>query len=102
MKLIDFLKYLGLDVILLFAGFAGGIASLTKSTQLSKWQKFISVLSGGFAANYLTPVVGRWLDLGDDVLYGIGFLLGYGGLKAVETIYLFFINKFNTKDDGKD
>lgn len=99
MKIIDMLKYLGLDVILLLAGFAGGIASLTKSTNLTKWQKFISVMSGGFAANYLTPVVGRWLDLGDDVLYGVGFLLGYGGLKAVETIYLYFINKFGSKQE---
>lgn len=100
MKIIDILKYLGFDVILMIAGFAGGVASLTKSTQLNKWQKFVSVMSGGFAANYLTPVAGRWLNLGDDVLYGIGFLLGYGGLKAVETIFLFFIGKF--KNDKID
>ncbi|MES2487568.1 MAG: hypothetical protein V4581_16680 [Bacteroidota bacterium] len=59
MKLIDFLKAFGLDAVLLLAGIAGGISSLTKTSKLTKSQKFISVLSGGFTANYLTPLVGK-------------------------------------------
>jgi len=97
MKLIDFLKAFGLDAVLLLAGIAGGISSLTKTSKLTKSQKFISVLSGGFAANYLTPLVGKWLGLTDDVLYGVAFLLGYGGLKGVETFYLYMISRATNK-----
>lgn len=86
-------RYFGFDIILFLAGIAGGIAFLTKNPKLTTWQKFTSVLSGGFTANYLTPLVGKWFLLSDDTLYGIAFLLGYGGLKSVEGIYLVFSNK---------
>lgn len=97
MKIIEFLKAFGLDAVLLLAGIAGGISSLTKNSQLTKRQKFISVLSGGLSANYLTPLVGHWLNLTDDVLYGVAFLLGYGGLKGVETLYLYMISRATNK-----
>jgi len=81
------LKNFGFDVVLFVAGLAGGIAFLTKSDKLNKFQKFTTVLSGGFTANYLTPVVAEWLHLSEKTLYGLAFILGYGGLKFVETIY---------------
>lgn len=80
-------KYFGIDVILFIAGLAGGITFLTKSPKLTKLQKFSSVLSGGFTANYLTPLVADWIHLSENALYGLAFLLGYGGLKSVETIF---------------
>ena len=85
---ITFLKDFGIDVVVFVAGVGGGITMLTKSTKLTKLQKFTTVVSGGLTANYLTPVVAEWLSLSDKALYGIAFLLGYGGLKSVETIYL--------------
>jgi uncharacterized membrane protein len=88
------LKSFGLDVILFTAGLAGGIAFLTKSDKLTRFQKFTTVLSGGFTANYLTPLVASWLNLSESTLYGLAFLLGYGGLKSVETLYSFFHDKF--------
>ncbi len=48
-------------------------------------------------ANYLTPLVGKWLGLTDDLLYGVAFLLGYGGLKGVETFYLYMISRATNK-----
>lgn len=93
MKLvITILKTLGVDVALIIAGIAGGITFISKSPSLTRWQKFLSVMSGGFAANYLTPLVGEWLGFTDNVLYGIAFLLGYGGMKGVERIFLVFIS----------
>ncbi|RZL19749.1 MAG: hypothetical protein EOO89_02430 [Pedobacter sp.] len=86
--IIETLKNFGIDIIVFIAGLAGGMALLTKSTQLNKFQKLITVLSGGFTANYLTPVVAAWLDLSDKAIYGVAFLLGYGGLKSVEAMYL--------------
>ena len=94
LSVFDTLKSFGLDVILFTAGLAGGIAFLTKSDKLSRFQQFTTVLSGGFTANYLTPLVAGWLNLSDNTLYGLAFLLGYGGLKSVETLYAYLHDKF--------
>jgi len=88
-------RYFGFDIILFIAGIAGGIVFLSKDNKLSPWKKFLSVLSGGLTANYLTPLVGQWLHLSDDTLYGIAFMLGYGGLKSVENILLILTSKIN-------
>ncbi|MFP9114936.1 hypothetical protein ACLI1A_13450 [Flavobacterium sp. RHBU_3] len=95
------LKYFGLEAPFIIAGLAGGITFISKNSSLSKWQKFLSVVSGGFAANYLTPIVAEWMDLTDKVLYGIAFLLGYGGLKSIEWIFLIFSGNLNpTKNEN--
>jgi hypothetical protein len=91
---ITILKDLGFDVILFFAGIAGGIAVLPKASQKTRLEKFTTVVSGGFTANYLTPVVAEWLNMSDKTLYGLAFLLGYGGLKFVEVLYAYVASKF--------
>lgn len=81
----SFFESIGIEVIVFFAGLAGGITQLTtKPKDMSRKQQFITVLAGGFSANYLTPLVADWLSLSDKSLYGIAFLLGYGGMKSVE------------------
>lgn len=91
--IVETLKHFGIDMILLIAGMAGGIAFISKGGKLSRFQKFTTVVSGGFTANYLTPIVAEWLNLSDKALYGIAFLLGYGGLKSVEGFYLLMQKK---------
>jgi len=82
-----FLQEIGIEVIVFIAGLAGGITSLTtKPKNMTRSQQFLSVLAGGFTANYLTPLTGIWLNLSDNSLYGVAFLLGYSGLKAVELL----------------
>lgn len=81
----SFFESIGIEVIMFFAGLAGGITSLTtKPKDMTRKQQFITVLAGGFAANYVTPLVASWLSLGEESLYGIAFLLGYSGMKSVE------------------
>jgi len=82
--MIEFLKSLGLDTPLIVSGIAGGIASLKKQTKLTWFERFISVLAGGFSANYLTPFVADFMNLSQNSLLGIAFLVGYGGLATVE------------------
>lgn len=82
-----FLQEIGIEVIVFIAGLAGGITSLsTKPKNMTRSQQFLSVLAGGFTANYLTPLTVAWLNLSDNTLYGVAFLLGYSGLKAVELL----------------
>lgn len=94
-----YLEAIGIEMIIFFAGLAGGIASLTSKPQnMTRKQQFITVLSGGFSANYLTPMVSDLLNLSDKSLYGIAFLLGYSGMKFVE-ILIKSMNKKITKDE---
>ena len=93
----QFLESLGIKTIVFIAGLAGGLASLTKRTKSNWWEKFISVLTGGFTANYLTPLVAEWTNLGENTHYGFAFLLGYGGLASVEMLW----NRLH-KDDKKE
>jgi hypothetical protein len=39
------------------------------------------------SANYLAPVLIDWLDLTGSSQYGTAFIVGFGGLKAVEAFY---------------
>ena len=86
----DFLEILkagGINVVLFIAGFVGGLSSVDRKNNLTWLQKATSLLSGGFSANYLTPLIGDWLNLKESSLYGVAFLVGYGGLKFIELAY---------------
>lgn len=83
--MVNLLKSIGFDITFI-AGVAGGIASLTKKKGTSTREQIIIVLSGGFTANYLTPLTAEWLGFSDKTLFGIAFLLGYSGMKAVELL----------------
>lgn len=96
--MIKFLQELGIEAILFIGGLAGGITQLTtKPKNMTRKQQFLSVIAGGFTANYLTPLVGHWLNLSDTSLYGVAFLLGYSGLISVELIIKRFHNNIEQK-----
>jgi len=86
MSIVETLKALGIETPFFIAGVSGGIALLSKKTGLSAIQKFVIILSGGASANYLTPLVVDLLGLSDKTVYGIAFLIGYSGMKLVETL----------------
>jgi hypothetical protein len=86
MTFIEALKYIGIEAPIFIAGSSGAVVFLTKNTKMTKSQQFLTVLSGGLSANYLTPLAGDWLHLDSRVLYGVAFLLGYSGMKAVEIL----------------
>lgn len=87
MSLFQLLEQMGIKTILFIAGIAGGITSLKKKSDLSWWERFLAVLSGGFTANYLTPLAAEWINLSQNTHYGLAFLLGYGGLASVELLW---------------
>lgn len=89
----DLLREYGIDVVFFIAGMAGGISSLSKDDSKSYWLKFTTVLSGGLVANYLTPLFMEYFNINNNVTLGIGFMIGYSGLKTVEIM----INKFKSK-----
>ena len=87
LEIIQFLDTIGIKVSLIMSGFAGGLASVDRKQKVSFWAKFISLISGGLSANYLTPLVGDMLSLKESSMFGLAFMVGYGGLKFVEILY---------------
>lgn len=98
MDIIYFLKYIGIESQTFIAGMSGAVVFLTKSKNMTRTQQFLTVLSGGLSANYLTPVVANWFNLNPSVLYGIAFLLGYSGMKSVELLISVFYKKINKSE----
>lgn len=85
--IVDLFKTLddvGVHLALIIAGMFGAFVMMGKKSELTFWQKFVAVVSGGGIANYLTPLVFELFNLPSDIQYGMGFLLGYGGLESVK------------------
>lgn len=96
---------LGINLGLSFAGFAGSLVMIGKKA--FSWRKaLLTIPSGVFSANYLTPLVVDALGMqGGSAEYGIAFIMGYLGLKGTEIFATKFIHdeKFekSTTEKGK-
>ena len=99
MGFIQFLESIGIKTILFVAGLGGGLANLMKQSKLTFIQRFLAVLTGGLSANYLTPLVGGLMNLTEDTLYGIAFLVGFGGLKSIEILFERVVNTKKNKQE---
>ena len=102
MLIVDLLKSYGISTEIFLAGASGAIVFLTSSKQMTHTQRFLTTLSGGLSANYLTPLVANWFNLDPSVLYGIAFLLGYSGMKSVELILKIFQNRISLKQSEEN
>jgi hypothetical protein len=91
------LHELGINLGLSFAGLAGSLVMIGKKA--FSWKKaLITIPSGVFSANYLTPLVLDGLGMqSEHASYGIAFLMGYIGLKGTEI----FATKFITNEKAK-
>ena len=100
----EFLKEFGLDLPVIVAGLGGALASITKEKELTAWQRIITVLVGGLVAGYMTPILGRMINMGEEVRYGLGFVMGYTGLRGVEWIIGKWFRKVKpiVKNDNKN
>jgi hypothetical protein len=91
------LEDIGIHIGLIMAGLFGAFLSISVQSNLTPWQKVIVVVSGSATANYLTPLILEYINLGENTRYGLAFLVGFSGLKFVE----FIIVKIKSKMDKK-
>lgn len=69
-----------LDAKLAIAGLMGGILALAVRPTKSIWGGFITIIAGLGCAIYITPLVNHLLNLPEDLLGGLGFLVGLAAL----------------------
>jgi len=93
-----FLKDIGVDLAFMIAGLFGGVAFVSKPNEMTFWQKVLTVLTGIGTANYLTPFALWVLHIPEKLGYGLAFVLGYMGFKAIE----YFIKKYQDKQNKKN
>lgn len=90
------LERLEINLALVLSGLFGSIAFLSKPNDMTKGQKILTVLSGVGSANYLTPLFLWIFHIPTNFGYGVGFIIGYTGLKSVE----FIIKKWKIKQEN--
>lgn len=86
--MIEELKQAGVDLGLAMAGFAGSVLMSSKEAGRNITRTLASLLGGAASANYVTPLILKLarLDGEPQYAYAAAFLLGFCGLRAVETI----------------
>lgn len=90
-----FLEDIGIHIGLLMAGLFGAYLSVSVNAQLNGWQKATVMVSGAMTANYITPLILNYINLGNQVQYGLAFIVGFSGLKFVEWIIIKIKNKID-------
>jgi hypothetical protein len=82
------LKDAGIDLGLAIAGLFGSILMSSKQAGANLPRAIASLVGGAASANYVTPLLLKIAHLEGEPQYGYaaGFLLGFCGLRAVETL----------------
>ena len=82
------LKETGIDLGLAVAGLFGSILMSSKQAGANLPRAIASLVGGAASANYVTPLLLKVAHLEGEPQYGYaaGFLLGFCGLRAVETL----------------
>jgi len=93
--MIDELKHAGIDLGLAMAGFAGSVLMSSKEAGRNLPRTLASLLGGAASANYVTPLILKLARLDGEPQYAYvsAFLLGFCGLRAVESISTKFFNE---------
>lgn len=82
------LKEEGIDIGFAIAGLFGALLMMSKTAGLNAGRTVFATVGGAASANYVTPLILHVTKLGDDPTYSysIAFLLGFAGLRAIETL----------------
>jgi len=92
------LKDAGIDVGLAIAGLFGSVLMSSKNSGENIVRTVASLIGGAASANYVTPLILKVarLDSEPQYSYAAAFLLGFCGLRAVETISSKMFNSYDT------
>jgi hypothetical protein len=101
------LRY-GLDIGFILSGFFGALLLSMKNKKKSIGKSVSAILAGTACANYLTPLI---LNFAPDSIhekgkYAVAFMMGYIGLKGLETLIDAFSesvkSKMNTQSNNNE
>lgn len=97
----DILKDIGINIGLIVAGFFGSLLMINKNSAYNIKSTLTSIIAGVASANYLTPIVIDMFAIQKQTYtLSIAFILGFLGLKGVETITSKFMKNGNDSKSG--
>lgn len=98
----DFIEQLGINIAISIAGLFGSLLMIGK-TAAQTWKTTVfSMLSGVACANYITPIILDMTKMPVKYQVSVGFVLGFLGLRSVETISKKFIKDAPKSNDKSD
>jgi uncharacterized membrane protein len=97
-EILKWLKALGFEMAMFLAGLAGAWVSTNRNKHLTTLERVSAVFSGGFIANYVTPIFTSILNFSESTMYGMAFIVGYIGMKSVEYIIDYIHEKFEKNE----
>jgi len=81
-----FFEEFGIDLSLSLVGMFGSLIMVGKKAAKNFRASVFGIVSGTLSANYLTPLVIKYANLEGKAQFGVAFLLGYFGLKGIESL----------------
>ena len=100
MDLKQTLTELGINIGMSVGGFLGSLVLVGRQEGASLRTQLFSILAGTLSANYLTPLAITLLGIElESAQFAMAFLVGFSGLRAVETLSNYFHKKVQAKGD---
>ncbi len=98
MSLKQMMMELGINVGMSVGGFFGSLLLVGKQKGASIRTQLFSILAGTLSANYLTPLAITFLGIElESAQFAMAFLVGFSGLRVVETLSNYFHKKVESK-----
>jgi hypothetical protein len=98
MDLKQTLTELGINIGMSIGGFLGSLVLVGRQEGASLRTQLFSILAGTLSANYLTPLAITLLGIElESAQFAMAFLIGFSGLRVVETLSNYFHKKVQAK-----
>jgi hypothetical protein len=94
------LQEVGFNIGISVAGFFGSLILIGKKQKSNLKTTFFAIVTGVASANYITPIIIDMTRLSDKYEMSVAFILGFLGVKGVEFISDYLIQK--AENNGAD
>lgn len=94
------LQEIGFNIGISVAGFFGSLILIGKKQKSNLKTTFFAIITGVASANYITPIIVDIIRLSDKYEMSVAFILGFLGVKGVEFVSDYFIQK--AEQNGTD
>jgi hypothetical protein len=98
-EVLKWLKLVGFEVGLFIAGLFGAFVNTNTMKGLTRYERAALILSGGFCANYITPIFVNILNMQESTMFGMAFVIGYMGMTSIAYTVDFIKKKLNIKEN---
>lgn len=101
-KMKQILQEIGFNIGISVAGFFGALILVGKKQKNNLKTTFFAIVTGVASANYLTPIIIDITRMSDKYEMSVAFILGFLGVKGVEFVSDYLIQKAEKNGNNQD